>query len=70
MKILQSKKSSFIESLVNTFVGFIVTIAFSPFIYWLCDVQINLPQMSVVTILFTILSIARNYIIRRFFNKK
>ena len=69
MKTSQSKKSSLIESIVNTFVGFIVTIAASPLIYWICDVKMNAAQMSVVTLLFTLLSILRNYVIRRFFNK-
>lgn len=70
MKTLpQSKKGSIIESIVNTAVGLVVTIIFSPLIYWICDVEISLPQMGMATILFTVLSIARNYVIRRFFNK-
>lgn len=66
----QSKKKSLLESVVNTFVGMIVTMIFSPVIYWLCNVEISWPQMSYAMILFTILSIARNYVIRRIFNKK
>ena len=67
---MQSKKQSIIESIVNTFVGFIITIAFSPLIYGICGVTMSLPQMGGATILFTLLSIIRNYIIRRWFNKK
>lgn len=70
MRMSQSKKKSFIEALVNTFVGFLTTLLVSPFIYWICDVKISFPEMSVVTLLFTIVSIIRNYIIRRWFNKK
>lgn len=65
----QTKRKSFIESLANTLVGLIVTIAFSPLIYWVCDVKISLPKMNVVALLFTILSVIRNYVIRRWFNK-
>jgi uncharacterized membrane protein len=65
----QSKKGSWIESMVNTFVGLIVTLVCSPVIYWLCDVKMSYPQMGLATLLFTILSILRNYVIRRFFNK-
>jgi len=65
----QSKKKSFIESLVNTFIGFMVTLIFSPLIYWMCDIKISLPKMNVVALLFTILSVIRNYVIRRWFNK-
>lgn len=66
----QSKKKSLLESVVNTFVGMIITMIFSPVIYWLCNVEISWPQMSYAMILFTILSILRNYVIRRIFNKK
>lgn len=65
----QSKKKSFLEAVVNTFVGFIITIVFSPLIYWLCDVKISGMQMTGATLLFTALSIARGYVIRRWFNK-
>lgn len=65
----QTKKSSLIESIVNTFIGFIITVIFSPLIYKICDVTISYPQMTLATILFTFLSIARNYLIRRCFNK-
>lgn len=63
----QGKKLSLIESLVNTFIGMVITFAISPFLYWLCDVAISLPQMGALTLLFTIISIIRNYIIRRIF---
>lgn len=65
----QTKQKSFLESMVNTLVGMIITFLISPFVYWLCDVEINLGQISWLTILFTIVSIVRNYIIRRIFNK-
>ncbi len=66
---MQSKKGSLIEAIVSTFVGYITTLIFSPLIYWLCDVKIKMGQMSMVVLLFTFLSIARGYVIRRFFNK-
>lgn len=67
--MLQSKQKSLLEAIVNTFVGFIVTLISNPFIYWICDIKINFPQMTMVTLLFTIVSIIRNYVIRRWFNK-
>lgn len=67
---MQSKKNSFIESLTNTAVGFLTTMAFSPLFYWMCDVKVHYGQMTALTFLFTILSIARGYIVRRFFNKR
>jgi len=65
----QTKRKSFIESLANTLVGLIVTIVFSPLIYWVCDIKISLPKMNMVALFFTILSVIRNYVIRRWFNK-
>jgi hypothetical protein len=67
---MQSKKGSFIEAVINTAVGFIITLLFSPVIYWVCDVKIEFTQIGMATVLFTILSIVRSYFIRRLFNKK
>ncbi len=67
---MQSKKNSFIEALVNTFIGFIITLGCSFFIYPLCGVKASIGSMSGVTFCFTIISIIRQYVIRRFFNKK
>lgn len=69
MRTLQSKKNSFIESVTNTFIGYILTVAFSPLVYWTCGLKVNNNQILLITLLFTILSIARNYVIRRWFNK-
>lgn len=65
----QTKKSSFIEAIVNTFIGLIITLICSPMIYWICDVKMSYNQMTLATVLFTILSVIRNYVIRRWFNK-
>lgn len=64
----QTKKQSLIEACINTFVGYVITLAFSPLVYWLCDVPMKYSQMSMVVLLFTILSVIRSYVIRRFFN--
>lgn len=66
---MQSKKGSFIEACVNTFIGFLVTLIASPAIYWICNVHMTGKSMVSVVILFTLLSVIRSYIIRRFFNK-
>lgn len=66
----QSKKLSFVESLVNTGIGLAITFVVSPFVYWVCDVNISWPQMGGATLLFTAVSIIRNYFVRRIFNKK
>jgi hypothetical protein len=67
---MQSKLGSLIESVTNTAIGFSVTWLCSPFIYSFCDIKYNYTQLTQVTILFTLVSVARSYVIRRFFNKK
>ena len=59
-----------LESITNVAVGFVVTLVFSPFIYTLCGMEYTWGQLGWVTLIFTALSIARSYVIRRFFNKK
>lgn len=68
--MIQTKKNSLIEAFVNTFIGLVTTLMVSPLIYWICDVEISYPKMTGVTVLFTIVSVLRNYIIRRWFNNK
>ena len=65
----QTKQKSFLEALVNTFVGMIITFAVSPVIYWACGIEMSTQKMGIVTVLFTVVSVIRNYVIRRFFNK-
>ena len=67
---MQSKKNSLIEGVINTFIGLVTTLIFSPLIYRICGVKITVGEMSLATALFTALSVARNYLIRRWFNKE
>lgn len=67
---MQSKSKSFLESVVNTLAGMIVTFAASPFIYGMCNVPVSYEQIGWLTVAFTVLSILRNYFIRRIFNKQ
>lgn len=64
----QSKLGSFIEAITNTAIGFFITMTFLPIINYLCHISMSVGQASLSTFLFTILSVARGYIIRRFFN--
>jgi len=59
----QSKKDSAKESLLNTFLGFILSAAAYRLIF-----ERNMVKSILVTLFFTCLSILRNYFVRRFFN--
>lgn len=65
---MQTKRSSFKEACLNTLVGFIITLAFSPLIYALCGIKTSPSQLGLATFYFTIISVARSYVIRRWFN--
>lgn len=64
----QSKLDSLVEAIVNTVIGFCVTMAVYPFINWVCGIEMNASQATLSTLLFTLISIFRGYVIRRFFN--
>jgi predicted Na+-dependent transporter len=64
----QSKLESLVEAIVNTVVGFFVTMSAYPLINWICGIEMSLSQASLSMLLFTVLSVIRGYVIRRFFN--
>lgn len=66
----QTKTHSILESVTNTAIGLLTTLVFSPIIYSMIGMEYTYSQLGMATILFTILSIIRGYIVRRFFNKK
>lgn len=66
----QTKFNSIIESVSNTAVGLLTTLALSPIIYDIVGMEYTYSQLGIATVLFTAISIIRSYIIRRLFNKK
>lgn len=66
----QTKLNSMLESISNVAIGLLTTLIFSPIIYHIVGMTYTYSQLGIVTVLFTIISIVRSYIIRRFFNKK
>ena len=64
----QTKIESLIEATINTLIGFVVTFTFLPLVNFVCGIEMSGGQMTASTVLFTILSVARSYVVRRFFN--
>ena len=65
----QSKLESFVESCLNTATGFIVSLTFWTFVVvpvW--HLPVSMRQNLIITVWFTVLSVARSYVWRRFFN--
>jgi len=65
--MMQTKKQSLIESLTNTFAGTGLSYAVSFVVYPLLGMTGNPTTYAAATAIFTLLSITRNYIIRRLF---
>jgi len=64
----QSQLGSLIEAVVNTIVGFLVTMIALPIVNAICGIEMNVGQATLSTALFTALSIGRGYVVRRVFN--
>lgn len=67
---MQTKKQSFIEAVSNTAVGFLISYASTFLIFPLVGIKTSPGTNLVIVIYFTVISILRGYVIRRFFNKK
>lgn len=65
----QTKIESFIEVNINIFIGFIVSLTFWTFVVVpVYELPVTFIQNLEITGWFTLLAIARGYIVRRFFN--
>ncbi|MFK5937714.1 MAG: hypothetical protein QM497_04865 [Sulfurimonas sp.] len=70
MGTIQTKKQSFIEANINTFVGFLVSLVLAYYILPLWGFKQGIVASLEVTIIYTLVSIVRNYMIRRYFALK
>ena len=65
----QTRLESFIEVCLGTAIGFLISYSAGPLMYAYLDVPYSHTGNLVITGGFTILSIIRGYIIRRWFNR-
>lgn len=66
----QTKLGSLIETIVNTLIGFGVSFVAWPVAAWAFGIPFNLQQHFGVVLFFTVLSVARGYVVRRWFNAR
>lgn len=64
----QSRLGSFVESMVNILIGFIINLIANFLILPLIGFHITLSQNLYIGFLYTIISVIRSYAIRRWFN--
>ena len=67
---MQSKKQSLIASLTSTTIGIIIGIVLNLTILPIFGYPVSLSDSLWISVIFTIVSIIRSYIIRRWFNSK
>jgi len=66
----QSKLESFIESMMNTLSGFVISwMAWAFVVAPLFNLPVDVSQSFWITFIFTFISLGRNYLVRRFFVK-
>jgi hypothetical protein len=65
---MQTRKGSFIEACINVLIGFWINFFANLLILPLIGFNITVGQNIFIGILYTIVSIARSYAIRRWFN--
>jgi len=67
---MQTKKQSLIEAITNVFIGMLVSLIVQIIVYPLLNIEVRFIQNIYLTLIFTAVSIARSYLVRRFFNRK
>ena len=66
---MQSKKGSFAESVISTAVGMFISLITQLTVFPLYGIKIAFHQNLQILFIFTVISIARQYILRRVFNQ-
>ena len=67
MREKQTRKQSVIESVFNTLTSTIISFLASLVIYPMVGVEVTVQDIGHLTIIFTCLSIVKNFLVRRFF---
>lgn len=65
---MQSRRSSFIEALTNTVVGYLLNLVVQLIVYPLYGATFTLEQNLSIGLIFLVVSLVRSYVLRRIFN--
>ena len=66
---MQTKYQSLIESLTNILIGYLTALLSQVLIFPLFDIYVSLQDNILIGLYFTIISLLRSYLVRRYFNK-
>lgn len=67
--MLQTKRQSLIETLTNVAIGYLVSLIANLIVLPLFNYNISLTDGIYISIIFTVISIIRGYLVRRYFNR-
>lgn len=67
---MQTKLQSLLESVTNILIGYIVAVLSQVAIFPLFSINIPLSDNLLIGAYFTVISLVRSYVVRRYFNKK
>ncbi len=66
---MQTRIQSFIESFINVAIGYGIALASQIIVFPLFGINIPISDNILIGVIFTSISIARSYMVRRLFNK-
>jgi hypothetical protein len=66
----QSKLGSLYESAINILIGFVVALSSQLVIFPMFDIDISISSNLGITLWFTLISVVRSYVVRRWFNAR
>lgn len=67
--IMQTRLQSFVESCINVAIGYMVALLVQLLVFPLFDIHIPLRSNLAIGAIFTVVSIARSFAVRRVFNR-
>lgn len=66
----QTRKKSVIEILVNQAIGYVFSFLSALIIFPILGIESSIGDNLILTLYFTVMSLIRSYVVRRYFNKK
>jgi hypothetical protein len=67
---MQTKKQSLLESILNVTIGYLISLASLFLIFPIIGIDSSPGKNITISIYFTVISLIRSYLLRRFFNYK
>lgn len=67
---MQTRLGSFVESATNIVIGYIVALASQLAVFPMFDIHVSIQDNLAIGAWFTVISLARSYAVRRWFNRR